>query len=310
VLRDVPLGWLRVADELLDRLGRPEQLQQVFTAAVDRARLLSRTPVAATVASVVSAAPPAAAAQKLALAWQGLGQRLTAARAELDARLVGGLGWREVRERALGDLSLDALLESGRGQPALVRAASAELERIERVATCLHARLRRLPAAVRLAWVQELSLFDAAQDLSRLDRLPRFAELPPALRREIARLVGWLFERLTAGEGEARALMSDIVRVAILLAGHAPVAELVQATLGRDFTGGVGDLVTLDLPTARPRIGMLVELRTATGPPVAGVVDDLAARTATVRITRAPAGRVTIAAASPIRLFQAPGKVR
>jgi hypothetical protein len=101
--------------------------------------------------------------------------------------------------------------------------------------------------------------------------------------------------------------MSDIVRVAILLAGHAPVASLVQATLARDFTGGVGDVLTLEIPTAKARIGMLVELSTATGQPVAGVVTDLLERSASVRITRAPAPLVTIAATSRIRLFRAPG---
>ena len=101
--------------------------------------------------------------------------------------------------------------------------------------------------------------------------------------------------------------MSDIVRVAILLAGHAPVTSLVQATLARDFTGGVGDVLILDLPAPKARIGMQVELHTATGHPVAGIVADLVGNSASVRITRAPAGKVLIAASSQIRLFQLPG---
>jgi len=309
VLRDVPLGWLRAADPLLDRLDRPEQLERLYTVAIGRARLVR--PAGALVAigaATTPAAPPAASARKLAVAWGDLGQRFVAARAELDPGLVAGRSWREIKQRALRELSLDDLLESGRDQPALVKLASAELERIERVATCLHDRLRQLPVEVRLAWVQELSLFDAATDLYHLDQLPRFADIAPALRRELVRFVIWLFERLTKGEAEARALMSDIVRVAILLAGHAPVTALVQATLARDFTGGVGDVLTLDLPAPKARIGMQVELRTATGQPVAGVVADLVGNSASVRITRAPAGKVSIAATSQIRLFQPPGR--
>ncbi|MGH6903027.1 MAG: hypothetical protein ACREIR_09845 [Geminicoccaceae bacterium] len=311
VLRDVPLGWLRAADALLDRLDRPEQLERLYTTAIDRARLLSLSAVPGSpTVGTVPAAALATSAQKLAVAWGGLGRRFVAARAELDAHVIVGRSWREIKERALRELSLDDLIESGRNQPALVKLASAELERIERVATCLHDRLRQLPVEVRLAWVQELSLFDAARDLERLEQLPRFADVPSAMRRELVRFVMWLFERLIAGEAEARALMSDIVRVAILLAGHAPVASLVQATLARDFTGGVGDVLTLEIPTAKARIGMLVELSTATGQPVSGVVADLLGRSASVRITRTPAPLVSIAATSQIRLFQLPGRDR
>ena len=52
---------------------------------------------------------------------------------------------------------------------------------------------------------------------------------------------------------------------------------------------------------------MQVELHTAAGHPVAGIVADLVGNSATVRITRAPAGKVLIAASSQIRLFQLPG---
>lgn len=292
-LRDVPLGWLAAAGPLLDRLGRPEDLDRLVVTAVARARQSATAP-----------APPIGLGTAVALAatWQGFAQRFQAARAELDPRLVVGTGWRTVRARALRDVSLDDLIESARRQPALVRAASEELERIEKVAVCLYERAGELPGTIRFAWVQQLSEFDAAADLSRLERLPRFGEVPAGLRRDLSRLVAWLFARLAPGEPEARALMSDIVRVALLLAGRAPVAELVRATLAQDFTGAVGDLVTVALPPARARVGMAVEFRTSAGP-VGGVVQDLQADSATVRLTRAPAPRVTIPAATDIRLL-------
>ena len=138
VLRDVPLGWLRAADALLDRLDRPERLERLYITAIERARILSLTAASPAALAATTPAAPAASAQQLALAWGDLGRRFVAARAELGPRLVVGRGWREIRQRALRELSLDDLIESGRNQPALVKLASAELERIERVATCLH----------------------------------------------------------------------------------------------------------------------------------------------------------------------------
>lgn len=312
VLREVPLGWLKAADALLDRLDRPGELTALYLAAIERARIVSRVAVAARAGGPATRLPGAAAAT-LAAAWEGFGLRFAAARAEIDPRLVleRDDGWRATRRRALRELSLDDLIAGAGGarrQPALVRAAAEELERLERVATCLFERLGGLPVAVRLAWVQTLSLFDATADLSRLELLPRFGEVPAALRRELVRLVAWLFDRLTPGEAEARGLMSDIVRVAILLAGHAPVAALVGATLARDFTGGVGDVVTVRLPAPRVRVGMAVEFRTPAGLRVAGVVEDFAEDGASVRVTRTPAAaaRVAIPATSEIRLFETP----
>ena len=180
---------------------------------------------------------------KLAVAWGDLGRRFVAARAELDTSLVIGRSWREIKQRALRELSLDDLIENGRDQPALVTLASAELERIERVATCLHDRLRQLPIEVRLAWVQELSLFDAATDLYHLDRLPRFADIAPALRRELVRFVIWLFERLTKGEAEARALMSDIVRVQYTITDPSLRFEVAPAL--REALGDVRPAATM-----------------------------------------------------------------
>ncbi|HET6520733.1 MAG TPA: hypothetical protein VFG47_13075 [Geminicoccaceae bacterium] len=306
VLRRVPLGWLVAARPLLERLDRPERLVALYETSIRRARfLLGAAPAEPQPLLPVATAPAVTTVQAVLGAYQRVGSQLQAIRAGIDPLLVKGLGWQALRERALRELSLEDLLESGRGDAGLVRLVSEELERLEGVAACLHHRLTGLPPAVRLAWVQELSVFDAARDLARLDRLPRFAEVPAASRRELLRFVSWLFSRIDGSVVEARGLVSDIVRVAILLAGHAPTAELVRGRLGQSFTGRVGDLVDLAVPPGKVRIGMAVRIEAAGGRIVQGVVHDLQASAARVRITRAPEPVVQLAATAQASFFPA-----
>jgi hypothetical protein len=219
VLRDVPLAWLPALRPLIARLDRPALLDKVYGQVKLRAQLKLATagPEARPNDGGDAGAPRAlAAVTRLLGAYREVGRKFQRARPNLDLASQARLSWEERRRRAEQELSLNDLIESG-GRPDLVRRASQELEQIERVASCLLQRSGEVLAATRLAWSQALSVFDAAQDLSRLDRLPGWRQLDFALARELASLVVWLFGRVDPQVGEARTLISDLVRICLLL---------------------------------------------------------------------------------------------
>ena len=218
------------------------------------------------------------------------------------------LSWEERRRRAEQELSLNDLIESG-GRPDLVRRASQELEQVERVASCLLQRFGEVPAATRLAWSQVLSAFDEAQDLSRLDRLPGWGQLDFALARELTSLVVWLFGRVDPKVGEARTLISDLVRVCLLLASHAPVDEIVAGHLEEDAAGKVGDLIDLAIDRGKPRIGMRVAVYRNDRVMLQGVVQDLAGQAARVKVVQAEAPTFRLDRLAKARLFADPRKL-
>jgi hypothetical protein len=243
---------------------------------------------------LVAAAPPVQkaplsflAASQLVGAYDQVKLNFARTRLALDPKLVLTLGVREGKERAARELSLADLEASGRMRPEQLRLANERLARIEDVATCLLRRVDDVPAAIRLSWVERISVFDAAVDLSRLDRLQGWQSVDFELRRELMRLVGWLFDRVAPDAAQARALISDIVRVAILLASHAPVAALVQGRVARTRTGRVGDVIEVAIDKGAPKLGGKVAFFDGAAVRVRGVVEDLAESRALIRVVEA-----------------------
>ena len=308
VLRDVPLAWLPAMRSLLARLDRPELLDKVYTQVKLRAQLKLAVPAAVAPVNDFGAPRAVATVARLLGAYQEVARGFQRARLGLDLASQVTLAWDERRRRAEQELSLNDLIESG-GRPDLARRASAELEQIERVATCLFQRFGEAPAATRLGWSQVLSAFDEAQDLSRLDRLPGWRELDFALARELASLVIWLFGRVDPKTAEARVLMSDVVRVCLLLASHAPVDEIVAGHLESDAAGKVGDLIDLAIDRGKPRIGMRVAVYRDDRVLLQGVVQDLAGGAARVKVVQAATPTFRLDRLSKARLFADPRKV-
>jgi hypothetical protein len=89
------------------------------------------------------------------------------------------------------------------------------------------------------------------------------------------------------GLREADGLMTDLVRVAILIASHAPVAEIIAARVATDQAGSKGAAVDLVIRRGTPRIGMQVAFSTAHAVQARGIVRDLYGGKAKVEITYA-----------------------
>ncbi|HEX8246020.1 MAG TPA: hypothetical protein VF541_21070, partial [Longimicrobium sp.] len=215
--------------------------------------------------------------------------------ARLDLAELARLSWARARDAALDSMSLGDLIDAAHGRTAADRGAARELDDILKVAACLYRELGEVKPAVRLDWAEALSEYDQAQDLHNLYALPRWTEVEYLERRGMQALVDWLFGRVAQGHAEARALMSDVVRVCILLASHAPVKQIVSAAVPRDTEARVGGTVELAADPRQVRVGMHVLLYDVAQRPVHAVVEDLTDGVAVTRVLYAAAQTVTIA---------------
>lgn len=282
LLRDAPLRWFTEGPALVDRLQRLDAIEVL----VEHARRRGGEQPAP------RALAPEVLGAGLGLTIRALfGQRaglLTQQRRAALAALRAARSWKAARTEALAAATLADLIDAPHGQSEATRAAAAVFGDIGEVATCLYARLRALDAVVRLEWTRLLSVFDAPLDLRRLSALPRYAELDRLDRRELQAYVDWLYGRFDADNVDARALVRDLIRYAVLLASHAPVNQLLRGAVVRPRPVAVGGRLELAVDIASTRIGAHVQLfelvngaSTLVG---RGVVDDLAAGFATVRV--------------------------
>ncbi|HEX6042054.1 hypothetical protein [Longimicrobium sp.] len=294
VLREAPLRFFRNAGSLLAGLDTLAVLRGTLESARDRARV-RQAPVTLDALDarlggrlgVSIARTLQAQAQVVALHRQSA--------AQMDLGGFGALNWARVRAEALRTLSLGDLIDAAHGRTAVDRAAAREVDDVLKVATALYRELGLVKPAVRLDWAEALSQYDQAADLHNLYALPRFGEIEYLDRREMQALVDWLYARIDPSQPEAAAMMSDVVRVCILLASHAPVNAVIAASVTRETEVRIGGTVEVAADAAQARVGMHVLLYDVAKRPVHAVVEDLTDRVAVARVVHAAAPSVTIA---------------
>jgi hypothetical protein len=294
VLREAPLRFFRNASSLLAGLDTLAVLRGTLESARDRARL-RQSPVTL---DALEARLGGRLGGSIARTLQAQAQVVALHRqatAQMDLAAFGFVNWARVRAEALRTLSLGDLIDAAHGRTAVDRAAAREVDDVLKVATALYRELGRVKPAVRLDWAESLSQYDQAADLHNLYALARFGELDYLDRREMQALVDWLYARIDPSQPEAAAMMSDVVRVCILLASHAPVNAVLAASVPRETEARIGGTVEIDTDTAHARVGMHVLLYDVAKRPVHAVVEDLTDRVAVARIVHAPAPSVTIA---------------
>jgi hypothetical protein len=206
---------------------------------------------------------------------------------QLDLSGIAQQSWKGALDVAHRMLSIGDLLDIPHGRPQVAQLSAQELEQISMVAACLWASFADVLPALRLDWVERLSEFDDAADLRRLSSLPRWGEVDPLARRDLQGMVDWLFQRIDQSEPEAVATMSDLVRVALLLASHAPVDKIVAAAVAEATTVKQGGSVRLKVDPRRVRIGMHVLLFNGNQTVARGVIEDVSAGGAITRVVDA-----------------------
>ena len=303
LLRDAPLDWLRAGRPLLARLDRPLELQTTLLAARRRAAAPVK-PSALDRLRGESKSDRLLQALGATLAQAGervQQQRRHTAGVEMDGLLR--LGWAEALQRLPGLLSLGDLADALHGRPDAGRAAGAELERIAQVATCLYRDFSRVPATLRLHWAELLGQFDGPVQLRSLSALPRFDELDPARRRALQEKVDWLFGRFREDSAEALAFASDLVRVALLVASHAPVDRLLEGRLLAPATLQPGGRVRVQTDLTRVRIGMQVNLARGGETLALGRVSDILAGEVVAELTTVQRS-ARLEAGVPVQILQ------
>ena len=196
--------------------------------------------------------------------------------------------WSRLRSLVLENATIGDMLRAPHGRHGSVQQLSEELTAITRVTTCLYEKFQEVPPVVRLGWVTLVSEEDEeAPRLSDLSILPKWEDVERLRRADLQSLVDWIASRFDPAFDDGIAYASDLVRVALLLSGHAPVRQVLDAIVVAPQPTTPGGFLRLQLDPSRVRIGMHVELfrDAARRDAIArGVVDDLADGAVAVRV--------------------------
>jgi hypothetical protein len=292
VLREAPIGWFTSLRPKLVRFDRPEVLLEVAQYAKLRATRYAATalddfPVRGgqltnAVKTIVSAQQNLIAAQRFNVA-------------QLDLSSIVDASWQVAHDRVSASVSLGDVMDHPSRRADLAREVGAELQRITNVGACLHARFAEAAPIVRLAWVERLSQYDGPVNLRNLSGLPRFNELDVLDRRDLQELVDWMYGRVDPLQSKAIDLINDLVRLAILLASHAPVNEIVSGRVRVPATVRPGHRIELTaFDMSKVRIGMHVMMYEASQVVARAVVEDLSPTQVAARIVEADANGVAL----------------
>ncbi len=218
----------------------------------------------------------------------------------INRALLPALSWQDLRQTAHQQLTLGHLISAGPAK--LAKAAAQELDDIFTVATCLHEDFCKVPALIRLSWAERFGQFDnVSVDFRNISRLPGWPKIDFVLRREIQLLVDWTFKRIDETQSEAIDLINDLIRVAMLLASHAPVNQLVTGQTIEPITPIKGNLIKIKVDPAHIHVGMQVIYKNPAGTnTIRATVEDISSGHIAARVIEAPLIAFTIAANSTL----------
>ncbi|MFT3870700.1 MAG: hypothetical protein QM715_19795 [Nibricoccus sp.] len=218
----------------------------------------------------------------------------------INRALLPTLSWQDLRHTAHQQLTLGHLISAGPAK--LAKAAAQELDDIFTVATCLHEDFCKVPALIRLSWAERFGQFDnVSVDFRNISRLPGWPKIDFVLRREMQLLVDWIFNRIDQNQPEALDLINDLIRVAMLLASHAPVNQLITGQTVEPITPIKGNLIKIKVDPAHVHVGMDVIYKNPTGTnTIRATVEDISSSHIAARVIDAPAVPFTLAANSTL----------
>jgi len=255
VLREAPSAHFVGAPAILQMIDRPELLLRTLQSAQWRSTVITQREMH----TVNTAAGPLGVhiGQMLVRHTQAIAVRAQAVQ-RLDIPRLSANSWQTVQREAQAVISLGDIIDGDHGKGEVSRRASELFERIAGVCACLHAEFSGVLPAIRLAWAEVMSQFDEAPNLRNLGGLPRWSSIPSVDRRQMQAYVDFLFDQVPPTNEAAVALINDVVRMALLLASHAPVGRIVAGRMPRPATAvRVGSRIPLiALDNSRLRVGM------------------------------------------------------
>jgi hypothetical protein len=303
LMREAPLSWFVYLPPLLDKLNRLDVLQSV----VQNSKLRASFRLAQTSQSLLqtTSGPLGGEILRVYSTQQQVITNNRMATSQLDLTTFAGVTWTASRDQALNVLSLGDLVDLGHYHPEVPRVSATEIESILKVAACLYSDFSAVLPVIRLDWAQRLVQVGATLNFANLGSLPNWNLVPVLERKEMQALVDWLFSRINPMQSDAVSHMNDLVRVAVLLASHAPVADIIAGDVIKPTTVSVGSRISLSADLSRVSLGMHVLMYQGTNTVARGVVEDLAGGVATARILTAPSAGVSLAGGAKVH-FAAP----
>jgi hypothetical protein len=305
VVREAPAKWFVDGRPLFERLDRTELFAKVLHTAQLRTQLLA--------ARTVAAAPAPAPANRLVAAISSVrGKQLQVvkeARAlatRIDLSRIRDLTWRGARDQAEQVASLGDLIDGEHGRGDVARRAAETFEQLSRIAACLHAELSAVLPSIRLDWAELFSQFDETPNLRNLGRLPRWAEIPSVDRRQMQGYADWLFSRIDPSETRAESLMSDVIRMCLLLASHAPVGRIIAGRLARPVTARPGVRIPLTVfEPAKLRLGMQAVVYRGINVVARALVEDIGATEISARVIHTSTSQVELDGEARVQFAEA-----
>ena len=296
IVREAPAAWFVRTPRLIDRLDRSDLLLRTLRSAQLRGALVAQrtveAPLLASTGRLAGAVAQVATRQTAVLA-----ARINAV-AAINLTQAAALTWQGLRAQVPELLSLGDLIDGDHGKGALARDAAAEFDRIAQVCACLHAEFGGVAASIRLDWAELMSQFDAAPNLRNGANLPRWSEIDSTDRRQMQAYIDWLFAQVVPTVPAATALVNDLVRMALLLASHAPVGRIIAGRLPRPVLavrpGQRIPLIALDL-SAKLRVGMQAVVYRANEVVVRALVEDIGRGEVSARVLTTATAQVDLA---------------
>ncbi len=274
LLHEVPVTWLPSVSALVSSLRRPILLQQIAFGTRARASLqLSMPQVASSALLAPSVYGPAIAS--IYQANQQAVRSFQTMRTSIVPESLAGLSWSSQVSAVSAVTTIADLASSQTVNAETASAVSRIQQQISSVAGCLYARANSALPVDRLAWAEFLRGPGLTIRLQNLAVLPNWNAQPYADRQQMQLLVDWLFAQIDGANPDALAYMSDVTRVCILLASHAPVNDVIAGAVTLRTQPSVGNTVTLNLPSTRVAAGMYVQLFSKGNLAAEAVVSDL-----------------------------------
>jgi hypothetical protein len=308
LLRESPVRWFPRIEALLDRFDRVAPMVDVLrrartTVAALGSISLERAPVAE-----VSNGRFGAAIQNVLTAQRTTALQYRYTLASVDVDVFTGRSWKESRDAAGKLLTIGDLIDHSTGRQDVSRESAKELDQIGRVAACLHTQFAEIEPAIRLDWALRFSQYDGSIDLRSLASLPHWGEIDYLDRQEMQSFVDWLFGQVDNGDAEALESIQNIIRVAMLLASHAPVDRILQGEIQEAANLQEGGVVSAKFnPAIVSKLRRGLEFELVRGTQVVGraVVDDLLGELASLKLTKNFVGGAVLAVDSGVKLVAA-----
>jgi hypothetical protein len=272
--REAPIAWLPTIQQQLNKLVRITVLQDLAAEAQARAAMQVSLPLL----NSWAASLPSVYGNVIASVYDYNQQAFRTAQAErasYDLSQLANQSWTAQIQILQNFVAAGDLLSSRAVQLDVGNLTSRLLQQISGVATCVYTRACEALPIDRLEWAEFLRGTGLSIQLRSLAVLPNWNGLDYVSRQQMQMLVDWLFLQIDTSIPQAVAFMSDIVRVAFLLAAGAPLNQVISGAVTLTTTPVLGGVVSLTLPSERIAKGMFVQLYSAGALAAEAVVSDL-----------------------------------